>query len=350
MKAAVFNKPKNITLENKELKSLPHGSVRLRVESCAVCGSDQRIFNHGNNRIIEPRILGHEISGEIVEIESNVSKFKVGDKVSVGADIPCEGCKFCDRGQPNCCDTNLAIGYQFDGGFAEYITLDKLVVEKGPVQKFSNNLDYDLACLAEPLACCINGYEVGLAKKEQKIVIFGAGPIGIMLGLLGQYNNCSDLIIIEPSEFRRNFVKKLFPMAFVINPLDGDVEEKIIDRTSGNGADLLFTACPIVETHKQAINLVAKKGVVNLFGGLPKTSGPIEFLSNAIHYKEAYITGSHGSTPEQHKKALQLIDERLINLTDLITSHVQLENIDTVFTKDHIESNIKTIIKPNLNV
>lgn len=347
MKVAIFEAPKRISVREKKIMPLDSGSIRLKVVSCAVCGSDQRIFKEGNSRITEPRVLGHEIAGEVVELGNNVKKFKIGDRLSVGADIPCGNCSFCNNGQPNCCDINLAMGYQFDGGFAQYVTLNELVVEDGPVQKFDNQTSYDIACMAEPLACCINGFEVALAKTEQKIAIFGAGPIGIMLALLAKYYNCTKLIIIEPNSFRRNFAKKLFHEASVLNPNETDIVDVIMEETMGHGADILFTACPVVETHQQAIECVAKKGVVNLFGGVPKIAPPIELLSNTIHYKEAYITGSHGSTPKQHSKALDLICNREIILDDLISSKIKLDDINNVFTIEHIANNMKTIIKPN---
>ena len=328
MKVAIFEAPKRISVREKKIMPLDSGSVRLKVVSCAVCGSDQRIFKEGNSRITKPRVLGHEIAGEVVELGNNVKKFKIGDRLSVGADIPCGNCSFCNNGQPNCCDINLAMGYQFDGGFAQYVTLNELVVEDGPVQKFDNQTSYDIACMAEPLACCINGFEVALAKTEQKIVIFGAGPIGIMLALLAKHYNCTKLIIIEPSSFRRNFAKNLFHEASVLNSNETDIVDVIMEETMGHGADILFTACPVVETHQQAIECVAKKGVVNLFGGVPKIAPPIELLSNAIHYKEAYITGSHGSTPKQHSKALDLICNREIILDDLISSKIKLDDIN----------------------
>jgi len=347
MKAAIFDSPKSLTVRKRNLMPLSPGSLRLKVMSCAVCGSDQRIFKEGNKRITEPRVLGHEIAGEVVELGENVTKFNVGDRLSIGADIPCGECSLCKSGHPNCCDVNLAIGYQFDGGFAEFITLEKLVVEEGPVKKFDNKTPFDLACMAEPLACCINGFEVAHVKPNQEIVIFGAGPIGMMLALLAKYYNCSNLIIIEPNAFRRNSANSLFEDATLLNPDEVDVVDVIYQKTRGRGADILFTACPIVETHIQAIESVAKKGVVNLFGGVPQSAPPIKLLSNAIHYKEAYITGSHGSTPKQHSKALDLICNREIILDKLVTSKIKLDDINKVFTNEYIENNMKTIINPN---
>ena len=97
-----------------------------------------------------------------------------------------------------------------------------------------------------------------------------------------------------------------------INPIENNPVKEIMNITKGIGADLVFTANTAVETHEQAVEIVAKRGVVNLFGGLPKTAREMVFLSNHVHYRESYITGSHGSTPQQHKKALEMITNNKI--------------------------------------
>ena len=346
MKAAIFKSPKTIEVVDREIPQIDSGSILVKVKSCAVCGSDQRIYTEGNNRITSARVLGHEISGEVVDIGSKVKKFKVGQRVSIGADIPCGECNHCKHDRANCCRTNLAIGYQYDGGFAEYIMLNTKVVEMGPVHFFDEGTDFDSASLAEPLACCINGYEIGLIKKDSVIAVFGLGPIGIMLGLLSRIYQSKKLILVEPSEFRRNFAKQILPESNVINPSIDDPVNSILDITNGKGCDLIFTACPVVDTHYQAIDCVGVRGVVNLFGGLPKTAPKIEILSNSIHYKEAYITGSHGSTPRQHKEALNLIINKIINVKQLITSKVSLDEINSVFSKDHVSKSVKTVVHP----
>lgn len=348
MKAAIWRGIGKLVVEDFPLPELIDGSVILKVKSCAVCGSDLRIFQSGNDRIRPPRILGHEVAGEIVEVGKGVRKFQLHDRVSLGADVPCGACHHCLNGRANCCDTNLAIGYQFDGGFAEYMRLDPIVVKFGPVQTFDKQLSYDLAALAEPLACCINGFDRAYVKKGGSIVIFGAGPIGIILALLAKFYD-SSLIIIEPSDYRREIAKQMFPDACVINPNFEDPVKAIMHETKGQGANAIFTACSVVKTHEQAVLSVSKRGFVNFFGGLPKSAKEINLLSNHIHYREAYITGSHGSTPLQHKRALKMIAKKDIALNKLISSKISLSNINQVFSNDHIKNNLKSIIKPELS-
>jgi L-iditol 2-dehydrogenase len=197
------------------------------------------------------------------------------------------------------------------------------------MQKFDNSLSWQEASLAEPLACCINGYERALYHKDMGgvVVIFGAGPIGLMLMMLGkQFYGVDKVIIVEPSELRRNMALDL-GADMAIDPTTQDPVIEVMNITNNQGAQAIFTACPIIETHEQAIKIVAKRGVVNFFGGVPKGEPAIPLLSNFIHYREAYITGSHGSTPEQHEKALNMIANKTVDISSLVSKSVPLSNI-----------------------
>jgi len=347
-KSAFWYAPGELVVKDNPIPKVIAGSVLIKISACAVCGSDLRIFNDGNPRIKPPRIIGHEISGEVVAVGKGVSKYKIGDLISTGADIPCGKCEHCLNGRSNCCDINYALGYQFDGGFSQYMLLEPLIVKHGPIQIVKNGIEPDLAALSEPLACCINGYERGLIKPGSTIVIFGGGPIGLMLCLLAPIYKANKLILIEPSEERLEFAKNnIRSINHFINPIENNPVKEIMNITKGIGADLVFTANSVVKTHEQAVEVVGKRGVVNLFGGLPKTAKKIEILSNNIHYKEAYLTGSHGSTPQHHKKALKLIEENKIRLDFLITHKFPLMDIHKAFEIAKSGKGLKVIVKPN---
>src|SRR3989339_1112784 len=184
MKAAVITNYNIVEIQEIKTPEVKAGSVLIKVNVCAVCGSDIRIFETGNDRVKFPAVIGHEISGEVVEVGKNVNKFKPKDKVAIGADIPCGNCSWCLNGMGNCCNTNYAMGYQFSGGFAQFCLLEPMVVNFGPITKISDNINMEEAALAEPLACCINGFERVFFSSGKTVLIFGAGPIGIMLSIL----------------------------------------------------------------------------------------------------------------------------------------------------------------------
>jgi len=140
MKAAVYEGLDKMTIKEVERPVCDDDSILMRVKACAVCGSDIRIFHHGNARVNPPQILGHEMSGIIESVGKNVKGFAVGDRLAVGADVPCGECIFCKSGIGNNCQINYAMGYQFAGGFAEYVLLNKTVVNYGPVAKIPGNV------------------------------------------------------------------------------------------------------------------------------------------------------------------------------------------------------------------
>ena len=314
--------------------------VKIKVDSCAICGSDIRIFNHGNKRISYPAIIGHEVSGIVVD--SKKSNFKIGDKISLGADIPCGECPECRQGKPNLCKKNLAIGYQLKGGFAQYMNLNERIFNHGPVVK-TGELNLELACLGEPLACSINGIEKVHMLPKGKVLIFGAGPIGIMIGFLAKKLYKADVVdFIEVNKFRRMSLDKLDISDNVLN------QEELINNLDKikESYNYVFTACSVFETHEIGIKLLSNGGAINFFGGLPVPAPKIDIVTNDLHYRELTLTGSHGSTPRQHALAIKIINENKSFFESLITHRFSLDEINSAFELASSGQGIKIIIKP----
>jgi L-iditol 2-dehydrogenase len=335
----------NLAVKKQPIPKLKEGEILVKVQSCSICGSDLRIYKNGNARVEKGAIIGHEISGIIVESHNNTN-FELGDRVAIGADVPCDECNYCISGNPNCCEINYAIGHQFEGGFSEYMVLNKLTTHSGPIQKIPSHVEYSHATLAEPLACCINGYERCGKLDFESVVIFGCGPIGIMLGLLGKRYGAETVIIIDPNESRLALAKTIGACDFFLNSNDPKLISEVQKLTGGLGADRVFTACPVAETHEIGIALLSKRGTINLFGGLPSSEPKILFSSNEIHYKEASITGSHGSTPKQHAQALRMISDGSIDLSRLITHSFKLTDIEKAYDLAMSGQCLKVVIEP----
>ena len=347
MKAAFWRGIKDVSVEDARAPIAASGEAILRVESCAICGSDVRTYFHGNERVAAPRILGHEISGTIVSIGADTSGVVVGDRVTVGADLPCGKCRYCKQGAPNNCQTNLAIGYQYDGGFAEFMTIPAVALAGGPVQKFSADITFDEAALAEPLACCINGLELGQMRPGRTVAIWGAGPIGSMLADLAYLGGAERVFMIDINDQRLNSARARHPDLVTLDARC-DVRQPIMDHTDGRGVELALTANSSVESHRQAMGVMAKRGVLNLFGGLPKTAPALEVSSNWLHYNEICLTGSHGSTPKQHAEAIRLIEARSINVGDLISHRYPLSEIRDAFDSAISKSGMKVMVHPSV--
>jgi len=317
----------------------------VRVRACAVCGSDVRIFRHGNPRVTPPAIIGHEIAGEVVAAGEGVARFKPGDRVATGADVPCGVCEWCTRDMCTNCATNCALGYQFPGGFAEYIRLNETTVRYGPVHAIPEGLSFEEATLAEPLACCLNGLERVAFRPGESLVIIGAGPAGCLAADLAKALGAGRVILAQRSLKRLELARESRADVLVASA-EEDLPARVREETGGQGADIAVVACASVEAQEQAVGLVRNRGRVNFFGGLPRGSRPAAVDSNAVHYKELCLTGSHGSTPHQHEVALGLIGAGQVKVGYLVTHRFALEDVAEALRTVEERQGMKVVLTP----
>lgn len=345
MKAAVLEELSKLVVKEVPTPVIDDDSALLRVESVAICGSDLRISKFGNPRVKTPAIIGHELAGVVVKVGKNVKRVKEGQRVAVGADVPCGQCHWCRNGFGNNCSVNYAVGYQIPGGFAEYMVLTKLLLEEGPVTPFAESLSFDEASLAEPLACAINGLELVNMSLGKTIVIMGMGPIGCMMIDLSRMMGATKVICTQRSKLRMGIAKGYNADVYIATD-EEDVVARCYKETQGEGPDVVITTCGSVEAHEQAIQMVAHRGYVNLFGGLGKDVRPLSVLSNVIHYKECFVTGSHGCVPRHHEMAVRIIEKGLVRVKPLITHVYPLEKINDAFATMESRQGMKIIVHP----
>lgn len=345
MKAAVFEALNRMIVKEVPDPVIDQNSILVRVKSAAICGSDIRIFHHGNSRVDPPVIIGHELSGEVVKVGNNVTKFSIGDRVAIGADVPCGECVFCEAGIGNNCQINYAIGYQFQGGFAEYIPLNAETVNYGPIHKIPDNVTYDEAALAEPLGCVLNALELSNIQFGDTVAIIGAGPIGCMIIEVARKMGASKIIVVQRSKHRLEMAKK-FNADVYISSSEEDSVSRVLQETGGLGADVVITSCPSPEAQIDALNMAKNRGRINLFGGLPKGNSNITIDANIIHYKELFVHGAHGSMPRHHRKALELIASGTIDAKLFISHNFSLDEIHEGFRVAEGKEGMRVVINP----
>lgn len=345
MRAAVLEDLNRLVVQDIPDPSPDKGEVLVRVRACSVCGSDIRIFHSGNPRVKFPQIIGHEIAGEVVALGPGVTKFQVGDRVAIGADVPCGECFWCQNGMGTNCATNFAIGYQFPGGFAEYILLNALTVIQGAVHRIPGNLSYDEASLAEPLACAINGLEMSMLQVGDALLIIGAGPIGCMMIEIGRSMGATNIIVVQRSTKRLEMAKRFGADHYFLAD-DPELEKRVLDVTEGEGADVIMVTCASPEAQEMAFRLARHRARINFFGGLPKDARNISIPSNLIHYKECMVLGTHGSLPRHHKKALQVMAKGMVHPSWYITHRFPLDEIHEAFRMAESHEGLKVVVNP----
>lgn len=347
MKASVYEGIDTMVVREIPTPEPDDNSILVRVRACAVCGSDIRIFHSGNSRVTPPQTLGHEMAGEVAEVGKNVTKFKVGDRVAIGADVPCGECSFCEAGIGNNCQINYAMGYQFAGGFAQYVLLNKTVVNYGPIHKLPDNVSFDEGALAEPLACTLNALELTPVKLNDTVVLIGAGPIGMMLCCVAKAMGAAKIILVNRSLPRLELAQKLGIADVYVCSANEDPIARVLTETNGLGADVIFTANPSPESQADAIKMAKNRARINFFGGLPKDKSLVTLDTNVIHYKELMITGAHGSMPIHHGKAVDMIASGRINIRQFITHTFPLDEINEAFRTAEQHAGLRVVVRPN---
>jgi L-iditol 2-dehydrogenase len=355
MHAAVFYGSNSITNEevyHDEKGGARQGSgISLRVNACAICGYDVRVFRNGHPKVIPPIILGHEICGEIMEdipIGSTSSKstetIKAGSRVAISPIIPCLKCIYCDNTHYNLCSNIREIGSSINGGFAEYVRIPKNILEVGGLVPVPDSLSSEEAALLEPLACCLNGFShVGQVSEEDSVVIIGDGPIGLLHLQLSRNLYHARTAVVGKIPQRIQKAKSMGADATAIveihdNDGGGQVDARsianILDFTDGKGANAIIIATSDPTAFDFALKVAGKNSRINMFSGMTKGSN-LSFDPNWLHYNQISITGSFSSTPSTLQEAVRLACNREIDLSKLISRSYSLADIkDAILTTE----------------
>jgi len=327
MKAAVYLGPEKIEIKEVETPVPKEKEVLIKVKSCAVCGTDVRIFTYGQKNVIPPHIIGHEIAGVIDKLGKDTkTDLKPGDKVTVVTSVGCQQCKYCKNGYYNLCDNPRYIGYYYSGGYAEYMIVPEEAVVGNNILKVDPNLSFPEISIIEPLSCCINGQEYLNIQEGDIVVIFGAGPIGCMHAELAKVSGAEKIIMIDVSEQRLQLASR-FHITDFVNSKNEDPVKKVLQLTDNQGADVIITACSVNTVQEQSLNMVSKKGRISFFAGISKENPYIKFDSNIIHYKEVSVYGAFASYRKQYEKAHELIATGKIDAKKFITHKFPLDKI-----------------------
>ncbi len=345
MKAAVLEGLETFVVREVDTPEIDDDSMLVKIAACAVCGSDIRMYHHGNPRLKPPAIMGHESAGVVTAVGKNVTKFQEGDRVCIGADVPCGECTFCEAGIGNNCQVNYAMGYQFSGSFAEYLLLNRTVVNYGPVHKVPNNVSLEEAALAEPLGCVLNALDLSPVKFGDTVVIIGAGPIGCMIIEVAKKKGAGKVIVVQRSRPRLENAKQFGADVYICSS-EEDPVERVLAETGGLGADVILTACSSPQAQVDAINMAKNRAWVNFFGGLPKDQSQVTLDTNVIHYKELFICGAHGCVPRHHQQAIDLIGQGVIDMKQYISHEFSLDQITEAFAMAESHAGMRVVVKP----
>lgn len=344
MKSAVYFGPEDIRIEEKEKPRCREGEVLLRVRACAICGTDVRIYYHGQKNVVPPQVIGHEIAGTIEDLGSAVKGCERGDRVILVTPVGCGRCEFCREGRHNLCLDFKALGYHYPGGFSEYMIIPSEAVNQGNLIKIPEALPFEEASLIEPLSCCLNGQEYLKIKEGDTVVVFGSGPIGCMHVELAKSQGAKKIILIDISEERLSLAER-FSADNLISSRKEDVVTQVLSLTHNSGADVVITACSANTAQEKSLRIIKKRGRISFFAGLPKDKPTISLDSNIIHYKEISLFGAFASYKKQYEKALSLVSSGKIKAGKFITRTISLDQLVEGIELTRSGRGLKVIVK-----
>ena len=349
MRAAVFYGPNNIVNEevsynynDKKVGGRGQG-VSLKVNACAVCGFDVRVFRNGHQKVTPPVILGHEICGEIekdvviTETANGIRTrrtIKAGSRVAVSPIIPCLECRYCYHKQYNLCIKPKEIGSSLDGGFAEYVRLPEEILKIGGLVSVPNNLSDEEATLLEPLACCLNGFlQIGpITEEKTTVAILGDGPIGLLHLQISKKLYGAKTIVVGKNAHRIERAKLLGADAVTslsadnCDHTDNKALRDALDFTEGIGANVIVIATSDPAALGFAQKIASKNSRINIFAGT-RAGNKFSVDPNWLHYNQITITGSFSSVPNMLQQAAILACNGQISLSKIITHRYSLTKI-----------------------
>lgn len=322
------------------------GEVLLRIGANTVCGTDLRILRGEKTKGVSLGVvLGHEIAGHVAQLGEGVTDFAEGDLVSMPPSVSCGVCGSCRRGHEHLCEDVHLVGYDINGGLAEYMLIPKLAIDRKQLVKARADLDPAQLALAEPLSCCLNGLDNYRVEVGDTVVILGAGPIGLLHLQLTRLAGAQTIVVSDPSASRRRTAESL-GADVTVDPTATDLKSAVLDLTDGEGADVAVLCIGHPQLVNDALDIVRRRGRVSIFAGLAG-EGWSRIAANLIHYREITVVGASNSGRQSFIRAVRLIESGLIDTKSLITHDFPLSRATEAIEFVALGEGIKVAVRPD---
>lgn len=322
MKSLICTKPQQFDYQQIEQPEIINGNAILSVKRIGICGTDLHAFEGSQPFFNYPRILGHELACEVVEIEEN-SDFKVGDAVTFIPYFSCGKCIACRNEKPNCCTDIQVFGVHIDGGMSEYISVPIQFLVK------SQGLSFDELALVEPLAIGCHGVNRANVQANEFVLVVGAGPIGLGTMEFAKIAGAK-VIALDVNDSRLTFCQEKLCVDFTINALSDNVLARLQEITHNDMPTVIIDATGNLRAIENAFQYLAHGGRYILIG-LQK--GEISFSHPEFHKRESTLMSSRNATRQDFEQVIDAMTKGLVKPTTYITHRVDFEQV-----KDNFES------------
>ena len=325
MRVVRFYAPRDVRAEDAPEPTAGPGDLVIRVRNCSICGTDAKIWRSGHPDLRPPRVLGHEVAGEVVEVGEGAGGWSVGDRVQVIAAIPDDTCHECRNGWQTVCPNQERIGYQHDGGFAELMRVPAKVLAVDGVNRVPDGLSFAEASVAEPLSCVINGQEQARVGEGQTVVVVGAGPIGCLHVRLARARGAARVFLIELRRQRLELAAGLVAPDEAIGADTTDTVAAVRELTGGRGADVIIVAAASARPRRTASRWPPAGAGSASSAACPRTGRPSPATPTSSTTARSASSGPTAPARPTTQQALALIASGAVPVADLITHRLPLE-------------------------
>lgn len=310
--------PEKVILEEVEKPIPEKGEVLVQVATCGICGSDIHAY-HGRHPFIKcPIVQGHEFSGVVTELGADVTGVRVGQRVTVIPHLACGKCYGCKLGKSNLCENLKFIGCQSEGAMAEYLAIPAEMIVPLP-----DDIDFEEGALIEPLAVGVHAVNRSNLKKGNSLLIYGAGPIGLLTLQAAKAKGAGEIIIADLSDWRLQKAKEL-GAAYIVNPAKENLKEYIKNNFPSRGIDLIFECVGVASTVQETIE-IARKGSQIIVVGVFGKEVPIKM--GWVQDHELNLLGSCSYVREDFLEAIEFIQQKKVDVKSLVTNRFPLHEI-----------------------
>jgi L-iditol 2-dehydrogenase len=343
MRVAMYYANDDVRVEEVPIPGIGEGELLMRIEASGICGSDVMEW-YRRDKV--PLVLGHEVAGTVAKAGPGVQGYKTGDRIVVSHHVPCNSCDYCQRGDHTVCET-LQKGTHFDpGGFAEYVRVPAINVENG-VYIIPESVNFDEATFAEPLACVLRGQEKIGVGKGHSVFVIGSGISGLLHIALAKARGADRIIAADISRYRLAAARKFGADEAIA--ADENLAANMIAANNGRKADRVILCTGAISAVTATLESVEHGGTV-LFFAPTNENEEMPFSINKVFWKtEVTLTTTYAGAPPDHMKALELIRDRAIPVSEMITHKLPLAEIQKGF--DLVvegDESIKVIIEPQI--
>ncbi len=352
MRAAIWEGPERMRVGEVQDAVCPPDGVLLRVTACGICGTDVRAFFNGDRRISPPWVLGHEISGEVLEVgpdarrEMEQAGIGGGDHVHCISTLWCGRCRMCRSGNEHLCVRHELMGFDYQGAYAELVAIPEIALKN--LFHIPRELSDDEATFADPLSDAICGHKDIAVSLDDTVAVIGAGPVGTAHAAISRLEGAGAVLLLESAPERLELARGILgdERMTYIDVSRSDAIEAVRSATAQLGADVVIVACSSDRAQEQAMEMAAPRGRVLFFGGLPKGTTHINFPSNVLHYQEVQVHGSYASRHRDQVHALDMLAADVGGLREVISDVVSLDGAAEAFTRIRAGRVLKIVVRP----